>query len=206
MVFEKLSEGGKLNDLQLERTEKPISRMMVNEGPLSYGPECGYFLEKPKFLVDNMLKRLSTYLRNLGLDSEYLSVRDFGVAVSIASNEQRIILTKDKSLKCKKNVRVPVYLIQSHESENMTREVVLAFKINLEEYKLLSRCVKCNNSELVLVDREEALEKLNFKHKDSTIKEFWSCKKCEQLYWEGHSYENSRKRFSTFLEPTEPEN
>ena len=103
-------------------------------------------MKKPKFIVDNMLKRLSTYLRNLGLDAEYLAVRDFSVAISIAANEQRIIITKDKHLKYKKNVRVPVYLIQSHESENMTKEVVSAFGIKLEEYELLSRCVKCNNS------------------------------------------------------------
>jgi uncharacterized protein with PIN domain len=51
----------------------------------------------------------------------------------------------------------------------------------------------------VLVDREEALAKLKFKHPDSAIKEFWSCIKCEQFYWEGHSYNNSRKRFSEFI-------
>lgn len=43
-------------------------------------------MKQPKFIVDNMLKKLSTYLRNLGLDAEYLSVRDFEVAISIASN------------------------------------------------------------------------------------------------------------------------
>ena len=60
--------------------------LIITKGWLSYGPEYEHFLKRPKFLVDNMLKKLSTYLRNLGLDAEYLSVRDFEVAVSIASN------------------------------------------------------------------------------------------------------------------------
>lgn len=108
-------------------------------------------------------------------------------------------MTKDKHLKNKKNIRVPVYLIQCDESESMTKEVVIAFKIDLEHYSLLSRCVKCNNGELILADWDTAIEKLNFKHKDCAIKEFWLCSKCDQYYWEGHSYQNSKKRFAAFM-------
>lgn len=112
VVYERLNEDVELTSLKLEKAEKIITTI-VQKGWLSYGPEYSHFITKPKFLVDNMLKRLSTYLRNLGLDAEYLSVRDFGVAISIASNENRIIITKDKQLKYKKNIRVPVYLVQS---------------------------------------------------------------------------------------------
>jgi uncharacterized protein with PIN domain len=50
----------------------------------SYGEEYAHLMKKPKFLVDNMLKRLATYLRNLGLDAEYLSVKDHTLVISIA--------------------------------------------------------------------------------------------------------------------------
>ena len=38
----------------------------------------------PKFLVDNMLKKLSSILRNYGLDAEYIAIRDYNLAIEIA--------------------------------------------------------------------------------------------------------------------------
>lgn len=40
--------------------------------------------EEPKFLIDNMLKKLSSILRNCGLDAEYIAVRDYQLATAIA--------------------------------------------------------------------------------------------------------------------------
>jgi uncharacterized protein with PIN domain len=68
-------------------------------------------------MVDNMLKKLAGYLRNLGLDAEYLEVKDHTLALSVAQKEERIILTKDKHLRSKKNARVPIFYIESNDSE-----------------------------------------------------------------------------------------
>ena len=155
-------------------------------------------MRKPKFLVDNMLKRVATFLRNLGLDAEYLSVKDHTLVVSMAAKEDRIILTKDKNLQARRNTRVPIYFIDAQESEDMTREVVKFFKIDMNKLSLLSRCVKCNSTELILMDRDEAMKELEFQHEDTTIQEFWKCGKCRQIYWEGHSYKNAKNRFSDF--------
>ena len=78
----------------------------------------------------------------------------------------------------------------------MTREVVSFFKIDMNKLSLLSRCVKCNSEELILMDREEAMKELEFRHEDTTIQEFWKCGKCRQIYWEGHSYKNAKSRLS----------
>jgi uncharacterized protein with PIN domain len=53
----------------------------------SYGEEYTHLMYKPKFLVDNMLKKLATFLRNLGLDADYLSVKDHTLVISRAMNE-----------------------------------------------------------------------------------------------------------------------
>ena len=90
---------------------------MVRTENFSYGEEYEHLLRKPKFLVDNMLKRVATFLRNLGLDAEYLSVKDHTLVVSMAAKEGRIILTKDKYLQAKRNTRVPIYFISAPESE-----------------------------------------------------------------------------------------
>lgn len=145
-----------------------------------------------------MLKRVATFLRNLGLDAEYLSVKDHTLVVSMAAKEGRIILTKDKNLQAKRNTRVPIYFIESQDSEEMTREIVHFFKIDMNKLSLLSRCVKCNSDELILMDRDEALRELEFRYEDTNIQEFWRCGKCRQIYWEGHSYKNAKTRFSDF--------
>lgn len=41
-------------------------------------------MKRPKFMVDNMMKKLAGFLRNLGLDAEYLEVKDHTLAVSVA--------------------------------------------------------------------------------------------------------------------------
>lgn len=38
----------------------------------------------PKFLVDNMLKKLSSTMRNLGIDTEYVSVCDHKLTMEMA--------------------------------------------------------------------------------------------------------------------------
>jgi uncharacterized protein with PIN domain len=75
---------------------------------------------------------------------------------------------------------------------------VAFFKIDMEKLHLLSRCVKCNSGDLVLMDYKKAIESLSFQYEDVNIKEFWQCAKCNQIYWEGQSYKNSKKRFADF--------
>lgn len=100
-----------------EKKEKKLELGMHYEQNFSYGKENQHFIKKPKFMVDNMLKKLAGYLRNLGLDAEYLEVKDHTLALSVAQKEERIILTKDKHLRSKKNARVPIFYIESNDSE-----------------------------------------------------------------------------------------
>lgn len=65
--------------------EKHKGLQLIQQENLCYGIEYEHFLKKKRFLVDNMLKRLATFLRNLGLDAAYLSVKDYHLAVSLAA-------------------------------------------------------------------------------------------------------------------------
>ncbi len=40
--------------------------------------------QEPKFLVDNMLKKLSAIMRNCGIDADYIAVRDYQLTSAIA--------------------------------------------------------------------------------------------------------------------------
>lgn len=67
--------------------------------------------DRPKFLIDNMLKRLCSLLRNLGIDAEYMGVCNYELMQETAKKEGRIILTKDKKLLSKKSAAMPIYCI-----------------------------------------------------------------------------------------------
>ena len=53
-------------------------------------------------------------------------------------------------------------LMNNYETEEQFKEILVVFKIDLTKYDVLSRCVKCNNSELVFITPEEAKTKVKF--------------------------------------------
>jgi uncharacterized protein with PIN domain len=59
-----------------------------------------------------MLKKLSSTMRNCGLDADYIAVRDYNLATTLAEKEGRIILTRDSKFFQRKDHQIPIYLIQ----------------------------------------------------------------------------------------------
>jgi len=50
-----------------------------------------------KFLIDSMLARLALKLRNLGLDAAFVENMGYKDKVKLAEEEERIIITRDKT-------------------------------------------------------------------------------------------------------------
>lgn len=88
-------------------------------------------------------------MRNLGIDTEYISVSNYELMKNTGEKEERIIITRDMKLLKKSKVSVPIYCI-SHkgDSDAMFDEIKAAFNLQLNLFKTLSRCVKCNSSDL----------------------------------------------------------
>lgn len=161
------------------------------------------YFKGPIFLVDNMLKKLSSIMRNCGINAEYIAVKDHALAIDIASKERRIILTRDTLLFNRKDSPVPVYLLREKgDSDLMFEEVVRVFKLDLSSYHTLSRCVKCNGEELAVIPREEALKEVSFKHEERPVMDFWRCGKCRQIYWEGAQFQKAKTKFNSKKEKT----
>ncbi len=78
----------------------------------------------------------------------------------------------------------------------MFEEITHFFKIDLSLFTTLSRCVKCNGPELIIIETEEAKKEIKFKYEDSTVKEFWRCTKCKQIYWEGGQFERAKEKYA----------
>ena len=51
----------------------------------------------------------------------------------------------------------------------MFEEITQFFKIDLTKFTTLSRCVKCNGPQLIIIEREEAMNEIKFKYEDSTV-------------------------------------
>merc|ERR1712086_779262 len=79
------------------------------------------------------------------------------------------------------------------------------FGLSVQKNKLMNRCVKCNNDKIIDLDPAEAKKILKWKEYDDLreypeVTEFWICTKCKQIYWEGASYNNAKKRFREFVD------
>lgn len=69
-----------------------------------------------------------------------------------------------------------------------------------EEF-LLSRCVKCNSLNIDVISLSDAEKYLDFKHpEDMATHEYWQCKDCKQVYWEGETFQRSKQRFKNLSE------
>jgi hypothetical protein len=49
-----------------------------------------------KFLIDNMLHKLALYMRNVGMDAEFLAEKDHKNLTELAKSEERVIITRDQ--------------------------------------------------------------------------------------------------------------
>ena len=75
--------------------------------------------------------------------------------------------------------------------------------IKISKKDLLSRCVKCNNGNLVIIEPEEAMKTLQWENtEESLIKEFLKCPSCNQIYWEGGTFDRASKMFSQLINDT----
>jgi uncharacterized protein len=148
---------------------------------------------KPMFIVDAMLGNLARKLRLFGFDSLYSSSIEDNELLRVAKNENRIVITKDVQLiqKAKKNEIMTISITGGNEMEQF-------FQIN-EKIKLgkclvggnTSRCPVCNG-ELEHIEKKDVENKVPLGVFEN-MQDFWICKNCEKIYWEGTHIKNLQK-------------
>lgn len=138
-------------------------------------------LRPPVFVVDANLGRLARYLRLLGFDCLYRNDYNDGAVAQIASEQQRTVLTRDRSL-LQRKIITHGYFVRADIPKIQTKEVLKRFDL-YPLIKPLTRCTRCNGK-LVKTDKqaiEHRLEPLTKKHYDR----FLICPECGQIYWQG---------------------
>ena len=158
---------------------------------------------EPKFLVDAMMGRLLRWLRVLGVDS-LLREEGEGVAqvFARARNEGRIILTRDRKIAERRDGgAVAVFVVSSDESRAQLREIVSHFGLRLSATEFMMRCSVCNGRGYIKLSREDVAARNDCPPKVlEQVEEFYSCRSCGKLYWEGPKSNNAFEHFTSVFD------
>ena len=138
----------------------------------------------PVFVVDSNLGKLARYLRLLGFDCLYRNDFDDTTVATIASEQQRIVLTRDRSL-LQRRIITYGYFVRANLPKIQTQEVMKRFNL-YSLIKPLTRCTHCNGKlmETGKQQIEHCLEPLTRKY----YEKFLVCPECSQIYWQGGHY------------------
>ncbi len=147
-----------------------------------------------RFILDNHLGQLSTYLRLLGFDSLYRNDYDDRELAQVSHDDERILLTRDVRLLMRK-VIVHGYWMRSKDPRQQLSAVLRRFDM-YEDISPWHRCLRCNG-ELRPVSKEEVMHRLEPKTK-KYYDDFHICSDCEQVYWKGSHYEPLQELILSF--------
>lgn len=141
---------------------------------------------KPRFILDNHLGKLATYLRILGIDTLYQNDFQDDEIVSIITSDERILLTRDRRLLMRREVNFG-YCVRQDNPKKQLIEVVGKFNLDLL-ISPLKRCLNCNHK-LIPIDKSSVIHRLEPLTK-LYYEEFHKCPECDQVYWKGSHYKN----------------
>jgi uncharacterized protein with PIN domain/sulfur carrier protein ThiS len=156
---------------------------------------------EPRFVLDNHLGKLASYLRMLGFDCLYQNNYQDEELAQIALSESRILLTRDHRLLMRKSIQQG-YWLRSQLPHEQLKEVVSRFNL-YDKIKPFRRCMRCNRL-LEPISKEAILHRLQPLTK-KYFDEFCICPNCNQIYWQGSHYSKMRKLIEGIRQPPEPQ-
>jgi uncharacterized protein with PIN domain/sulfur carrier protein ThiS len=155
-------------------------------------------LREPRFVLDAHLGKLAVFLRMLGFDALYRN--DYGdeELARISSQEQRILLTRDRGL-LKRSLVTHGYCIRQDDPRQQIAEVLQRFDL----YHLVApfqRCLRCNGL-LETVDKDAIFDQLQPDTRQY-FQEFRRCQACGQIYWKGSHYQRMQQMIESICNAT----
>jgi len=144
---------------------------------------------RPAFMADAMLGRLARWLRILGYDTAWEENVSDEALVRRALAEERVILTRDRSLWSEWRVS-GISLVHAEEPVAQLAEVAAAFDLGARA-RPFTRCSRCN-TELVAAGRDTARGRVPARILERFAR-FQRCPGCERLYWDGSHTDRMRR-------------
>ncbi len=150
---------------------------------------------RARFVVDSHLGKLARHLRLLGFDSVYKKVFPDSEILQIALREKRIVLTRDIGLL--KNKRLTHgYWLHSADPQRQIKEVLKRFDLELK-VRPFQRCLECNGR-IVKVAKKRIIHLLAADTR-TYFRQFYLCRACEKVYWQGSHYDRLKKLVDSCL-------
>ncbi len=148
-----------------------------------------------KFVIDVNVGRLAKWLRVMGYDALFDRDADDDLLLRIASEEDRILLTRDTYIMEHRVVasgEVKAFLLTSDSVWEQLKCIVQSLELN--DDNRFSRCIECN---VPLHDvRKEDVKDMVPPFVYATQEEFMRCHRCSKIYWKGTHWQNMRYELS----------
>jgi uncharacterized protein with PIN domain len=141
-----------------------------------------------RFVLDVHLGRLTAYLRMAGFDAVYRNHASDAELARLSGSEDRILLTRDRYLLMRNEVRRG-YWLRSTEPREQFVEVLRRYKL-AGAMQPFTRCMECNHM-LEPAGRESVIESL-----PATVLQhasFHRCPGCGRVYWEGSHHRRMKE-------------
>ena len=142
-----------------------------------------------RFIADSMLGKLAKWLRLTGVDVQYDKNIADDVLIGRAFSEDRVILTRDRSIEKRKDAKAYLLIWSDHLAEQIL-EFIRVFELDTLG-SAFTRCIRCN----VLLE-EVSKDSLTNKvppYVWKTQNEFRQCNSCGRIYWAGTHRENAER-------------
>ena len=146
------------------------------------------------FIVDAMLGKLATWLRITGHDAFYSTKVHDDELLRIALEQDRILLTSDAILARRAEDAGAQFMLVRGSVDEEVASVFQRYGINPEVDPSRSRCTKCNG-QLTHITSEEK-EQIKGLVPDQTYNhysDFWLCKYCKSVFFQGGQWTNIEK-------------
>lgn len=151
-------------------------------------------LSIPKYVIDANLGRLARYLRLLGFDCLYRNDYSDEMVAKISSEDERVVLTRDRSL-LQRKIIVYGYFVRASIPRIQVHEVLKRFNL-FHLIAPLSRCTQCNGK-LTKIDKQKIAHRLKPLTK-RYYTNFLICSGCGQIYWQGSHYKRAIQLVDNF--------
>jgi uncharacterized protein with PIN domain len=116
-----------------------------------------------------------------------------------------VIVTRDRKL-VKRLGRDGCCLVCNDSTEGQFNELVSQCDLKFQKSAFLSRCAVCNGNAFDLLGKDEVATREEVKQKVvDAVDEFWECRKCHKLYWEGPKFDTACKKFLGLVDDSEGE-
>ncbi|MEW6722408.1 MAG: Mut7-C RNAse domain-containing protein [Candidatus Micrarchaeota archaeon] len=151
-----------------------------------------------RFLFDEMLRRLASWCRILGIDSEFWGGEGDTRLLARAKKNGLVLVTRDLqlSVRCEK-AGVKFIMIRSDAIEEQIAQF-LRESGAIVTFPEKTRCASCNG-ELLDAPPETVKDELP-ENVLQNNKKFWRCPKCNKIYWEGGHWKNIVRIYEKALE------